>query len=340
MRITSITPMKNEGPYVLEWVAYHRSIGFNDMLVFTNDCTDGTDLILERLDEMGLVRHMTNPSVMKHNARHHIFLVKYVNKLKRLRRSDWVTHLDADEFVRVKVGKGHLTDLFNALPNIDALSLSLHSFGCNGIDEIQGPNSLVTEDFTSRKRSKVFMEVKYFANTSFPWINFFNNSPTLSAEDVERVRWVNGDGIQLPRDLISSPFKRLSVEHNGTDYVDVAHYAVRSMQGFISQLNRGNANPIVGVTPVGPSLEKASKYWTKFNKNHVKDTLLLERAATTRQAFEELLEDKELRELHEASIKHHRNLVKEMTPNPKEGYGEILSHIRQEHLESCGTPAE
>ena len=50
MRITSITPMKNEAPFLLEWVAYHRLIGVNDILVFTNHCTDGTDLMLERLD--------------------------------------------------------------------------------------------------------------------------------------------------------------------------------------------------------------------------------------------------------------------------------------------------
>ncbi|MEO0944249.1 MAG: FkbM family methyltransferase, partial [Pseudomonadota bacterium] len=47
------TCMKNEGPYLLEWLAYHRSIGIQGYIVFTNDCTDGTDLMLDRLDEMG-----------------------------------------------------------------------------------------------------------------------------------------------------------------------------------------------------------------------------------------------------------------------------------------------
>ena len=55
MRVTSITPMKDEGPFVLEWLAYHRLIGVNDPIVFTNHCNDGTDMMLERLDEMGLI---------------------------------------------------------------------------------------------------------------------------------------------------------------------------------------------------------------------------------------------------------------------------------------------
>jgi hypothetical protein len=71
MRITAITPMKNEGPFILKWLAYHLMIGINDFVVFTNDCEDGTDAILERLDELGLVRHLPNPSCVREAADGH-----------------------------------------------------------------------------------------------------------------------------------------------------------------------------------------------------------------------------------------------------------------------------
>jgi hypothetical protein len=38
--------MKNEGPFILEWLAWHRAIGVQDFLIYTNDCTDGTDTFL------------------------------------------------------------------------------------------------------------------------------------------------------------------------------------------------------------------------------------------------------------------------------------------------------
>ena len=44
-----ITSMKNEASFILEWVAYHRVIGFTDFLVYTNNCEDGTVEMLERL---------------------------------------------------------------------------------------------------------------------------------------------------------------------------------------------------------------------------------------------------------------------------------------------------
>ncbi|MEM9757185.1 MAG: glycosyltransferase family 2 protein [Pseudomonadota bacterium] len=78
MRISAITPMKNEGPFILEWVAYHRLIGVSDVLVFRNDCEDGTDMILERLDELGVVRHLPNPSRSVGSAEHHKTAVRYV----------------------------------------------------------------------------------------------------------------------------------------------------------------------------------------------------------------------------------------------------------------------
>ncbi|MBL4556550.1 MAG: glycosyltransferase family 2 protein [Rhodobacteraceae bacterium] len=56
--------MRDEGPYVLEWLAWHKAIGVTDFVVFTNDCTDGTDALLDRLDAAGEVMHLPNPAVL------------------------------------------------------------------------------------------------------------------------------------------------------------------------------------------------------------------------------------------------------------------------------------
>ena len=54
--------MKDEGPFLLEWVAYHRLIGVNDILVFTNDCSDGTDQMLERI--CSVLKKLDRPIVL------------------------------------------------------------------------------------------------------------------------------------------------------------------------------------------------------------------------------------------------------------------------------------
>lgn len=45
--ICLVSPARNEGPYLLEWIAWHRMIGFDDIIVLTHDCTDGSDVLLD-----------------------------------------------------------------------------------------------------------------------------------------------------------------------------------------------------------------------------------------------------------------------------------------------------
>ncbi|HSF91360.1 MAG TPA: glycosyltransferase family 2 protein, partial [Paracoccaceae bacterium] len=52
--------MKNEGPFIPEWVAYHRAIGFTDIIICSNDSTDGTTELLDALDAGGYIKHFKN----------------------------------------------------------------------------------------------------------------------------------------------------------------------------------------------------------------------------------------------------------------------------------------
>ena len=56
MRITAVTCVKNEGPFLLEWIAFNRLIGVTDFLFYSNDCSDGTDRLLDaqRLNDCGI----------------------------------------------------------------------------------------------------------------------------------------------------------------------------------------------------------------------------------------------------------------------------------------------
>ena len=49
MKITAVTTQKNEGAFLLEWIAYHKSIGFTDIVILSNDCEDGSDEMLDHL---------------------------------------------------------------------------------------------------------------------------------------------------------------------------------------------------------------------------------------------------------------------------------------------------
>ena len=71
LRILLVATMRNEGPYILEWLAYHRCIGFTDVLVCTNDCVDESPALLDRLEGLGLLVHLrsTPASSLRANTR-------------------------------------------------------------------------------------------------------------------------------------------------------------------------------------------------------------------------------------------------------------------------------
>ena len=54
--------MRNEALFTVEWVAHHLAVGFDKIVIFTNDCDDGTDLLLSALQRGGApVLHLDNP---------------------------------------------------------------------------------------------------------------------------------------------------------------------------------------------------------------------------------------------------------------------------------------
>ena len=50
--------MKNEAPFLLEWVAYHKAIGFDEIVICSNPSNDGTEELLAALAGAGEIGHL------------------------------------------------------------------------------------------------------------------------------------------------------------------------------------------------------------------------------------------------------------------------------------------
>ena len=51
--VVLVSAMRNEGPFVLEWLAYHRVIGVDQVVIVSNGSTDGSDELLTALAAAG-----------------------------------------------------------------------------------------------------------------------------------------------------------------------------------------------------------------------------------------------------------------------------------------------
>ncbi len=90
--------MRNEGIYLVEWIAHCRAIGFERIFLYTNDNTDGSSGLLQLLHRQGVIRLIENRFVPGLHPQIKAF-EHSLHFLHELRDYEWVAYLDADEFL-------------------------------------------------------------------------------------------------------------------------------------------------------------------------------------------------------------------------------------------------
>jgi len=130
---TVVSTMKNEGPYIIDWVAHYKTLGFDHILVCTNDCTDTTVDILLRLQEMGLVtQHNT---IVRRAGIHRSALRQASRRYDIVMDATWVFVCDVDEYLNVHMGDGSVQALVEGSgPGADVISVPWRVFGSDGIE--------------------------------------------------------------------------------------------------------------------------------------------------------------------------------------------------------------
>lgn len=110
-KVMAVSMMKDEAPFLLEWFAHHMAVGFTDILVYTNDCSDGTDTMLMRLEELGLGYH--RPNVIKEGIKPQPSALNHAQAEPLVREADWLLVFDADEFLSIRHPSGTLDGMIS-----------------------------------------------------------------------------------------------------------------------------------------------------------------------------------------------------------------------------------
>lgn len=146
-RVGLAAPVREEAPYLLEWIAYHRALGIESILLADNGGADRTSELLEALHEVGLIHRVVEPS--DDPAFQTRFDLDAAGRLRGL--VDVVSLTDVDEFLRPLNGRSDIpscaAEIF-ARHDVSAVALSLVVYGSSGRDE--PGDGLVVERFTRR----------------------------------------------------------------------------------------------------------------------------------------------------------------------------------------------
>ncbi len=302
--------MKNEAPYIVEWVAYHRAIGVDNFLIYTNDCTDGTDEVLGRLQQMGVVQLRNNDKWKGNSPQQHALNQSLKEPL--IINADWIIHIDVDEFMNVRTGNGTLNDLFAAVPDATNIAMTWRLFGHNGITRLN--DDFVIEQFdTCAPKYCPKPHTVWGFKTMFRNIGAYSkiscHRPNKLLDDfADKVKWVNGSGKDITGDLARNGW-RSSKKNVGYDLLQLNHYALRSAESFLIKRQRGRALHVdrsIGIN-----------YWIRMDWCDFKDITIKRNIPRVRAEYDRLMADDMLRGWHEKGLDWHRAKAKELHAMPE-----------------------
>jgi len=323
-RILAVTTMKDEGPFILEWLAYHRSIGVTDFLVYTNDCSDGTDEMFDLLQRKGLVEHRENPyrqSGLKpqHAAYHDASESDLAGK------ADWIVCMDVDEYINIHVGDGTLAALFKAIGGANMISLTWRLFG--NADITKFTDGFITGQFFRAAPEYIRKPHQAWGfKTMFRPLGYYkkfgvHRPKGLRPEALDQIRWINSNGHPMPAKILRNGW-RSSANNRGYGLVTLNHYALRSAESFLVKRFRGRVNHV--------DRDQGMHYWFRMNTNATEDRSILNKLPRARTEFDRMMADPEIRAMHDRCVAAHRARIDSLLENAE--YAALFDEITGDRM--------
>ncbi|AUJ29547.1 glycosyltransferase family 2 protein [Liquorilactobacillus hordei] len=216
--------LKNEAPYIREWLAYYISIGVEHFYIYDNDSQDDLKKVLAEFNDK--VTYVMFSGTARQMDAYNDALNKYGSY------SRYMGFLDADEFIYLKDEK---LSLFNLLKNyftdshVGGFVINWQIFGSSFLKK--KPQGLLTDNFVYRAQK-----------------NFEKNFHVKSIVDPRKVVGFLNDphgAFYLPgyyavnekSQIVDGPFSQ-DVE---TDKIQINHYFTKSEEEFLQKKARGRA---------------------------------------------------------------------------------------------------
>lgn len=269
-----LATFRNEANGLVEWLAHHLAVGFDRFTLFTNDCDDGTDRLLQLASAVAPIDWFDNPGPYQVHGSIQKTALARAAAMPRVRRAHWVLHIDADEYVNVTLGDRSIGALTRAHGAAHAIALQWRHFGDAGL--ARWPGGSLIETFRQAEAAPalpggdgvvgfktLFRPNRFLAFGVHAPRGTWHKRPPLI---------VNAVGTPMPVDRIND--RRGSgylaqPQHCTWEGACLHHHHVRSADLHLAKIARGDAN--------GRSNAKrhfGSAFHRAVNRNEVLDTSL------------------------------------------------------------------
>jgi Glycosyl transferase family 2 len=284
-RSVLFSAMKNEAPFLLEWIAYHKAIGFDEIVICSNPSNDGMEEILAALAEAGEIRHLR--VVVPAGSRPQAEAAKAFRRQVGHREGDWYLWIDADEFLNVHAGDRTVGALIAALGEKQCLMVNWRVFGSGGNPRFGGRvvapafmRAAVADFATNAEVKSLFRFSAAFAGFADQGIHrpLVARRSRLTPQDV-----VTGSGGPPSTDFRPHRTWFAGADSRGTFWVpseefgwnlaQINHYLVRTPEFFALKKARGRGFQADSLDDA--NLRHTAEFFQKHDRNEEEDRSIL-----------------------------------------------------------------
>lgn len=297
-----LSSFRNEAPFVLEFVAHHKVLGFDQIIIASNDCTDGTTEILDALAAMGVIHHLPCVTPPKITPQHHAYAQARCSF--PLDQAEWLMILDADELLNVHISGGQLSDLIRVQePDTDLILINWASFGSGGHDRwVNQPSS---QRFTQRLRTMSGPGlIKSLIRQPGHWSQLSNHHPFDSTADYPlRIAFAGG---LWTEDVAASSvefgtYRTVKPQVGTFRFAQINHYITRTEDSFDLRRARGR-----GAAPTGKSNDRhTGDYFARMSQGTFEDDTISRYADRVAALTAEYLTHPPLAQAVHAGLRHY-----------------------------------
>lgn len=217
---------KNEGPYIREWIEFHKLVGVTKFYIYDNESTDGLKDILQDYIDNGEVVYKYQPGKGQQLIVYKEAVDNYKDKTK------YMGFVDLDEFV-IPVEKSTVTEAIDEIMQKDdkiaAVGVNWLVYGSSGL--VDKPDGLVTENykyraidnFEANRHIKTICNPRKASQPLDPHSFSYSNGYYCVNEDGEKVPGAFNENCK---------YKKLRMNH----------YFCKSQSEYVKKKNRGLAD--------------------------------------------------------------------------------------------------
>lgn len=224
-----VTIAKNEGPYIQEWIEFHKLVGVNRFYFYDNESNDNTRDILDKYIQDSIVKYTKVPGKAQQLPVYNDAIFKYKDECR------YLAFIDMDEYIVPSIPFKPLSTIINEIiehygKGAAGIGLNWAMYGSSG--HVNKPKGLITENYTRRGENSHFGNahikticnprfISYYVSAHYPIYKL--GAYSIDESGTKKVYvWFN-DNCQ---------YKNLRINH----------YFSKSKEEYIAKKNRGLAD--------------------------------------------------------------------------------------------------